>query len=87
MCPEISSILCQSEATVGLSLQFPGERKNAFTLQEFQGALKLLVWLCCCHLRTFKGPPSAQGIGGSFYYCCLIHTETSQQGYTMRPVF
>lgn len=43
MCPEISSILCQSEATVGLSLQFPGERKNAFTLQEFQGPLKLLV--------------------------------------------
>lgn len=43
MCPEISSVLCQSEATVGLSLQFPGERKNAFTLQEFQGALKLLV--------------------------------------------
>ena len=43
MCPEISSVLCQSEATVGLSLQFPGERKNAFILQEFQGVLKLLV--------------------------------------------
>lgn len=43
MCAEISRVLCQSEATVGLNLAFPGRRKNTFIFQEFQGALKLLV--------------------------------------------